>query len=127
MSTSRLYHAFGVRGYRYVRTDHQLAEVVFRIEQPSEKLRRPACGCGRVVRRGTAEGRMWKSVPIGFRAVWIFFAVPRVECRRCGVVRQVEVEFADPRRRCIRHFERYVLELLEGMKILDVATVVGLG
>ena len=34
MSTSLLYHAFGIRGYRYVRTDYLEGEVIFTIEQP---------------------------------------------------------------------------------------------
>ena len=33
MSTSLLYHGFGVRGYRYARTDFLEGEVVFTIEQ----------------------------------------------------------------------------------------------
>jgi hypothetical protein len=33
MSTSLLYHGFGIRGYRYVRTDYFEGEVVFTIEQ----------------------------------------------------------------------------------------------
>ena len=33
MSTSLLYHAFGIRGYRYTRTDYLEGEVVFTIEQ----------------------------------------------------------------------------------------------
>jgi transposase len=48
-------------------------------------------------------------------------AVPRVQCRDCGVVRQVRVDFADERRSYTRAFERYVLELSKRMTIRDVA------
>ena len=34
MSTSLLYHGFGLRGYRYVRTHYVEGEVWFSIEQP---------------------------------------------------------------------------------------------
>ena len=34
MSTSLLYHAFGVRGYGYVKTAYVGGEVIFTIEQP---------------------------------------------------------------------------------------------
>jgi len=29
MSTSHLYHGFGIRGYEYVRTEHQDGQVIF--------------------------------------------------------------------------------------------------
>ena len=33
MSTSLLYHAFGIRGYQYVRTEYRRGQVMFTIEQ----------------------------------------------------------------------------------------------
>jgi transposase len=39
MSTSLLYHGFGIRGYRYVRTDFLEGEVMFTIEQERDNLR----------------------------------------------------------------------------------------
>ena len=52
MSTSLLYHAFGVRGYRYVKTEYVEGEVVFTIEQPRESYRCPVCGSDDVIGRG---------------------------------------------------------------------------
>ena len=39
MSTSLLYHAFGIRGYRYVKTKYVGGEIIFTIEQPLESCR----------------------------------------------------------------------------------------
>ena len=39
MSTSLLYHGFGVRGYRYVKTEYVEGAVVFTIEQPRGRMR----------------------------------------------------------------------------------------
>ncbi len=36
MSTSLLYHAFGIRGYKYVRTDYPDGQVIFNIRQESK-------------------------------------------------------------------------------------------
>jgi hypothetical protein len=33
MSTSLLYHAFGVRGYKYVRSEYENGQVIFTIYQ----------------------------------------------------------------------------------------------
>jgi transposase len=51
----------------------------------------------------------------------VVLPIPRVECQDCGVVRQVETRFADPRRSYTSAFERYALELGRHMTIRDVA------
>ena len=89
MSTSFLYHAFGIRGYRYVRTDYQDGQVIFTIEQEPETCRCSACGSRRVISRGQVE-RRFRSLPIGSRATFLDLAIPRVECLACGLVRQVK-------------------------------------
>ena len=48
MSTSLLYHAFGLVGYRYVSQYFEEGQVIFRIEQPRERLR---CSALRLRRR----------------------------------------------------------------------------
>jgi hypothetical protein len=57
MSTSLLYHAFGVRGYRYVKTGYVEGEVVFTIVQPRESYRCPVCGSDDVIGRGQRTRR----------------------------------------------------------------------
>ena len=44
MSTSLLYHGFGIIGYDYVRTDYQDGHIYFTLRQPNASLRCPACG-----------------------------------------------------------------------------------
>jgi transposase len=55
------------------------------------------------------------------RPVRIRFDVPRVQCLKCGKTRQVEVTFAQPRRRYTNAFRNYVLSLAQSMTILDVS------
>ena len=126
MSTSLLYHAFGARGYRYVRTAYAEGQVIFTLRQEPQTRRCSACGADDVVSRGHVE-RRFRSLPIGSRATSLVLPVPRVECRACAVVRQVDITFADPRRSYTRAFERYVLELSRRMTIRDVATHLGVG
>ena len=96
MSTSLLYHAFGIRGYQYTRTDYQDGQTIFTIHQEPETCRCPACGSPKVQSRGHVQ-RRFRTVPIGRRATLVVLPIPRVECQDCGVVRQVKVPFADPR------------------------------
>jgi transposase len=120
MSTSLLYHAFCIRGYEYVRTEYEGGEVIFSIRQERKTLRCENCGSCDVCPRGQVE-RRFRSLPIGKRTTTIAFAIPRVACQTCGLIRQVKLDFADPRRTYTKPFERYVLELSQHMTILDVA------
>jgi transposase len=126
MSTSLLYHAFGIRGYQYTRTDYQNGHVIFTIHQEPETCRCAACGSPDVQSRGRVE-RRFRSLPIGRRATFVDLPIPRVECRSCGLVRQVEIPFADARRTYTCSFERYALELSRRMTIRDVAKHLGVG
>jgi len=44
MSTSLLYHMFGIRGYEYRKTDFFKGRACFTIEQPRERYRCSECG-----------------------------------------------------------------------------------
>jgi transposase len=124
MSTSLLYHAFQVRGYRYGKTTYEEGAVTFTIEQPRESYRCAACGSTDVIGRGRKR-RTFRTIPIGGKPVYLSLEVARVECRSCGAVRQVEIAFADPRRSYTKSFVRYALELSRSMTIQDVARHLG--
>ena len=126
MSTSLLYHAFGIRGYHYTRSQYHSGQVTFTIRQEPKTCRCSACGSSELKPRGHVE-RRFRTVPIGSKATFVVLPIPRVECPSCGVVRQVEVSFADPRRSYTRAFERYALELSRSMTIRDVALHLGVG
>jgi transposase len=126
MSTSLLYHAFGIKGYRYVRTAYTGGQTILTLGQEFDSCRCSVCGSSNVVSRGRVE-RRFRCLPIGPRPTLLVLPVPRVECCDCGVVRQVDIGFADPRRSYTRRFERYVLELSRRMTIRDVAMHLGVG
>lgn len=120
MSTSFLYHVFGVRGYLYRRTEYRGGEAFVHIEQKPGTCRCAACGSRNVVGAGKVV-RQFRALPVGRRPVWIVFPVPRVECRSCGRTRQVTIGFAEPRRSYTKAFARYVLDLSRCMTLKDVA------
>jgi transposase len=126
MSTSLLYHAWGLAGYRHQSTQFLGGQVFFWIAQPRERLRCSACGTEHVLAQGTTP-RFFRTLPIGGKPVIVCLPVPRVRCLRCDHVRQVKIPFAEPRRHYTRAFERYVLELSQHMTIQDVARHVQVG
>ena len=83
MSTSLLYHAFGIRGYVYKSTEYVSGQVVFRIERAREDLRCPVCGRENVACRGQVL-RAFRTLPIGSKPVTILLPVQRVKCPVCG-------------------------------------------
>ena len=126
MSTSLLYRGFGVRGYRLLRTRYVGGKVKFTIDQDQRRWRCSACRSRDLKSKGRVT-RRFRTVPIGRKPVEIVFAIPRVKCRRCGAIRQVRVNFADPRRSYTKSFERYALDLSRGMTIRDVADHLSVG
>lgn len=125
MSTSLLYHAFGVRGYRYVKTEYAEGKVTFTMESLRDSWRCPVCGAEDVIGRGQTP-RRFRTVSIGGKSVYLALAVPRVECLSCGTVRQVKLGFANPRVTYTKAFQRYALELSGYMTIKDVAEHLGI-
>jgi transposase len=126
MSTGLLYHGFGLHGYEHVTTTFKEGQVLFRVRPKRASDRCSACRCWNVIRHGQQE-RTFQTVPIGNKPVLLQVAIPRVECRACGVIRQVRLSFAQPRYGYTRAFERYVLELSQAMTIQDVARHLGVG
>lgn len=120
MSTSLLYHAWGLRGYDHDGTDYQNGMIFFKIHQPRERLRCPTCRSEDVMAQGTVV-RLFRTLPIGRKVVHVQLPVARVRCFACDHVRQVNIPFADPRRRYTHAFERYALDLSRRMTIQDVA------
>jgi transposase len=122
MSTSILYHCFGItgRGIHYVHSRFKEGRTIFRIAQDPTTLACSACGSRNVRKKGTVF-RRFMTLPIGLRATIIEFPIQRVFCLACGVTRQVKIGFAEPDRRYTKRFERYVLGLSKHMTMTDVA------
>ena len=96
MSTSLLYHGFGLVGYTYVRTTYEEGNVIFTVKHKRDKLHCPECGSRDLVLRGCLS-RRFRMVPIGSKTIFLDLDVQRVGCRRCDAVRQVDLGFADSR------------------------------
>ena len=124
MSTSLLYHAYGLRGYRQRRIDFEKGNIRFVISQNPDTLCCSGCGARTVMRAGEVV-RRFRSLPIGSKPVWIELGVPRLWCAGCGKTRQARIGFADPKVSYTHAFERYALALSSHMTIQAVARHLG--
>ena len=126
MSTSFLYHAFGLTGYEYVHQKFEGGSVVCRVRPKCRLLRCPLCKSKRVVRRGMYLRKL-RTVPIGRKPVWIVVEVPRVYCADCGCIRRIRLGIAEANRSYTRAFSRFALALTKVMTLKDVALFLGVG
>ncbi len=69
--------------------------------------------------------RWFQTLPIGRKTFYVTLHVPRLECHDCGIVQQIKIGFANPRRTYIKSFERYALELSHHMTTKDTASHLG--
>jgi len=125
MSTSLLYHAFGIKGYDYVRTQYHGGNIIFTIERKPFCLCCPCCKGKDIIRHG-ALPRWFYSVPLGGRPSYIVTYVTRIECKQCRITRQADIGFADKRVTYTKALERYALGLARHMTIKDVANHLGI-
>jgi transposase len=125
MSTSLLYHGFGIVGYRYVRTEYREGAVIFTVSRKRFSLRCPVCKSKRIIKHGSLS-RWFHSLPIGRKATYIKTEIPRLECKDCKAIRQSDIGFADSRLTYTRGLGRYVLDLAKHMTISDVSRHLGL-
>ena len=126
MSTSLLYHGFGLRGYDYTRTRYTGGAVYFHIEPKPELLVSQCCRSRLVKRRGVFD-RTLRLPPMGKKPAYAVIKAPRLECLVCGAVRQIRLGVAEARRFYSRSFERLVLDLSGMMTLLDVARHLKIG
>jgi transposase len=124
MSTSLLYHAFGIKDYIYSKTEYKKGKVIFTIAHNHRSLKCSRCGSKEITLRGRKK-RLFRTVPIGKKMVFIQLRIQRVKCHSCGKVRQVAIRFADPLLSYTKSFERYANDLSQHMSILDVARHLG--
>jgi transposase len=126
MSTSLLYHGWGLRGYRYQATRFEGGTIHFGVEQVPGTFRCSDCGSAQVMKSGLVP-RQFRSLPIGGKPVWIDLSIQRLWCATYSKTRQAKVTFADEARSYTHAFERYVLELSAHMTIKAVARHLGVG
>jgi len=91
---------------------------------PNE-LKCSACRSRDVIRFGCKE-RRFKLLPVGSRKVELVVAIPRLQCKHCGTIRQPRLVFAEPKKHYSRSLERFVIDLCHVASIQDVAALTGL-
>ena len=97
MSTSLLFHAFGLTDQEYLKTEYKNGAVYFHIQTKEKKLICSACGSKNVIRKVCVE-RVFRTIPIGLKPTYLVAKVQRLECKDCGVIRQERLKYAEEKK-----------------------------
>jgi transposase len=124
VSTGILYHGLGIRGYKYVKTTYRSGAIYFRMRPNPGTICCPDCKSRYIVKKGCRE-RVFRTVPIGSKPVYLELAVQIIQCLVCGARKQVKLGFAEPKKTYTRAFERFVIELSKCMTITDISRFLG--
>lgn len=125
MSTSLLYHGFGIRQVQYLATEYREGKIVIYAQPNQELLCCAKCRSMNVVKNGRIW-RRYRAVPIGKKEVFVEIEIHITKCADCGSVRKIYTPFAEGKKRYIRAFERHVMDLSSHMTIQDVANHLGI-
>lgn len=97
MSTSLLYHGFGLKHQEYLKTEYDKGSVIFHIRTKAPNLCCSGCGSHNVVRKGINK-RKFRTLPIGLKTVYLIAHLQRLYCNDCGITRQETVHFANEKK-----------------------------
>jgi len=124
MSTSLLYHSYGIQHQEYLKTEYSEGSIIFHIRTKPSDLRCSHCNSYNVRPRGVIY-RKFKVPPIGNKQVFLKAKIQRLECRDCQLIRQEKINYADYKKTYTKSFQRYVIDLTKYMTILDVSRKLG--
>jgi transposase len=127
MSTSLLYHAFGLKGVKYISTEYNNGSTIFRAEVTSTIENCPACGSWDTVHRQGFKERMLRLVPMGMRPTYLRLGIWRLQCKNCGALRWPRLPFVRGKARHTRRFAQFAIDLVHWMTVLGVARVLRVG
>jgi len=126
MSTSILYHAFGLKGIEYRGTSFLADTLIFRAEMNKQVIRCPNCGCRRITFKG--QKRRWFQMgPIGRKKCLLDLVLHRAQCCECSALWWPTLPFMIGTHRFVRSFALTVLDLLKFGTIRSVAEFLGVG
>jgi len=127
-TTSYLYHCLGLVRYQHVKTEYRGGATYYHVIRKREE--RKCAGCGarwdQLTMRGKFE-RFFRALPVGRRPQFVVLHGHFQHCRQCGRTLREPIDFAKGKRRRLKAFERYVVDLCRIAPIKHVALFLAVG
>ena len=121
MDTSFLYHVFGLIGLKCTRTEYKGNALVLNVEYSKRKIKCPCCGKHTLVKNGYRY-RNIVTLPVGMKPTVLHMKVQRYKCKECGYDQQENISFTTGGRSYTHRFARFVVDLLKGATLQQVAS-----
>ncbi len=127
-TTSFLYHAQGLQGYRHIRTEYIGGREAHHIELNPKKRRCGGCGArwSQLVFDGAFE-RTFLGLSVGRRRQLIVLHGHEQRCKRCERTLREPIPFTVGKQTYTKRFARYVVELCGILQIKHVSRLLGVG
>jgi transposase len=126
MSTSALYHAFGLKGIRYRTIQYSGNAMIVSAEMTDQYVKCPHCR----YRKATFKGRKTRRFVMGRwgrKKCLLDLQLHRLQCQACGKLWWPQLPFMVGKHRFVRSFALTVLDLLQFGTIQSVAHYFGVG
>jgi transposase len=127
MSTSLLYHAFGIKGVKYISTKYKNGTTIFHSEVTNSIECCPECKSCNTKRKKGMKVREFKMTPIGSRQTFLRIKIWRLYCDDCQSLRWPNLPFSEGKKRYTRRFAKFAIDLLHWMTISGTANLLNVG
>jgi len=125
-TTSFLYHAMGLEGYRHLRTEYRGGRIVFHIERsPGKRICAECEAPGHHLKLDGRFERTFLGLPVGFKPQEVVLHGHLQVCSRCAARVREPIPFADGKSRCLRTLGRYIVGMCGITTIKHVAQLLG--
>ena len=124
MPAALLYHGFGISNIKYLRTRYNNGEITFDVCHKYKRCKQCKSHC--VVQRGY-RFRKVRTMPIGFKTVFMNITVRRFTCKSCGHFGFEDVShLVKPRKSYTNKLAHFIGDLSYSMTISDISKHFGL-
>jgi transposase len=127
-TTSYLYHTLGLMRYHHLNTKYNHGAVYHHVTKKREE--RTCANCKAPWHKLTLEGRFerhFKALPVGRKPQWVVLHGHFQHCHNCGRTLRETIDFAQGKRRRLKAFDRYVVDLCRIAPIKQVAQLLAVG
>ena len=127
-TTSYLYHTLGLIRYHHLRTKYEQGAVYYHVtKKPEERI---CANCKAPWHKLTLAGRFerhFRALPVGRKPQWVVLHGHFQHCQDCGRILRETIDFAQGKRRRLKAFDRYVVDLCRIAPIKPVAQLLAVG
>lgn len=122
MNSSFLYHGWGLYSLECTKEEYKGNTIILHVQSKKRLSVCPKCGKRHIVKNGY-RFRDFVGLPLGGKKVIVRMKVQRYKCKNeeCEYDQQENIPFATGSRSYTHRFAKYVVELLRGMTLQDVA------